>query len=175
MIIVNRYNESRGGVMKYFVKEYETRYFAGIEFPNGIRPNTEDIKQIPALWDKFFNEYNSLVDNKVEPYHNIGLKIYPFDFKENGIFDYCVLAETEKLVESKNDIITKRLKAGKYICFPINFTQISSEIQKVYKFVKEKEIDVHMGFDYEDYLVGENYGEPGAVLNFCLALEENVK
>jgi predicted transcriptional regulator YdeE len=159
--------------MKYFIKEYETRYFAGIEFPNGIRPNTEDIKKIPELWDSFFNEYNAMVDNKVEPYHNIGLEIYPFNFAEEGVFDYCVLAETNELIDPKEGIITKKLKAGRYICFPIAFDNIASDIQKVYKHIKEKEIKVHRGFDYEDYLVGENYGEPGAVLNFCLALEED--
>jgi predicted transcriptional regulator YdeE len=161
--------------MKYFVKEYETRYFAGIEFPNGIRPNTSDMKKIPKLWDTFFNIYNGLVDDKVEPYHNIGLEIFPFDFRETGVYDYCVLAQTKELITPKEGIVTKRLKAGKYICFPINFDHIAEEVQKVYKYIKEKGIKVHMGFDYEDYLVGENYGEPGAVLNFCFELISDVE
>ncbi len=159
--------------MKYFVKDYETRYFAGIEFPNGIRPKTDDMKKIPELWDRFFKEFNSLIDKQVEPNHDIGLEIYPFDFAEEGVFDYCVLAETKELIEPKEGIVTKKLKAGKYICFPISFDNVASEIQKAYKYIKEKKINVHMGFDYEDYLVGENYGESGAVLNFCLALEED--
>ncbi|MBI9009898.1 MAG: GyrI-like domain-containing protein [Tenericutes bacterium] len=159
--------------MKYFVKEYETRYFAGIEYPNGIRPKTNDIKKIPELWEKFFKEYASSIEKQVEPNHLIGLEIYPFYFAKEGVFDYCVLAETKELIESSDEIVTKKLKAAKYICFPINYDNIASQIQKVYKYIKEKEIHVHMGFDYEDYLVGENYGEPGAVLNFCLALEED--
>lgn len=157
--------------MKYFIKEYETRYFAGIEFPNGINPNSDDIIKISSLWNEFFDKYNDLVQNKVEPNHFIGLEIYPFDFRETGIFDYCVLAETNQKIETSENITTKKLKEGRYICFPIQFDNIRDEIQSVYNYIKEKQIKVHMGFDYEDYLVGENYGEAGAVLNFCLLLE----
>jgi predicted transcriptional regulator YdeE len=161
--------------MKYFVKEYEQRYFAGIEVPNGIKPNTDDYKNIPKAWDDFFNNVNVKIDNKIDPEHFIGLEIYPFDFMETGVFDYYVLAETNSLFAETEDIVTKKLKKGRYICFPINFDDISNEIQKVYKYIEKENIKVHMGFDYEDYLVGEDYGDSGAVLNFCLLLEDDNK
>lgn len=161
--------------MKYFVKEYDTRYFAGIEFPNGVKVNTDDLKKIPKLWDEFFEKYSKLVPDKLEPNHLIGLEIYPFDFMDTGIFDYSVMVETNHLVEPPEGMITRKLKAGRYICFPIEFDQISSQIKKVYEYVKEKKINVHMGIDYEDYLPEENYGEQGAILNFCFLLEKDVK
>ncbi|XMB72182.1 GyrI-like domain-containing protein [Mycoplasmatota bacterium WC30] len=159
--------------MKYFIKEYETRYFAGIEFPNGINLKNNDMKKIPKLWENFFNNYTSKIVNQVEPSHYIGLEFYSFDFKETGTYDYYVLAETKELVEQTGRIVTKKLKPGRYICFPINFDEITTEIQKVYKHIKDKGIKVHMGFDYEDYLTTEDYGVTGAVLNFCLLLEED--
>ncbi len=159
--------------MKYFIKEYDTRYFAGIEFPNGVVLKNNDMKKKPALWDDFFKNYATNIDNQVNPNHVIGLEFYPFDFQETGTYDYYVLAETNNLVESNDKIVTKKLKKGRYICFPINFDEITTEIQKVYKHIKDNKIKVHMGFDYEDYLTTENYGVTGAVLNFCLLLDQD--
>jgi len=161
--------------MKYFVKEYKTRYFAGIEFPNGINIRSEDAKRIPELWDEFFNDHMARISDKIEPSHMIGLETYPFDFMETGIFDYNVLVETNDLIEPVSGIITRKLKAGKYICFPIEFDDILNQVQKAYRYIKAEKINVHMGFDYEDYLNEENYGEAGAILNFCLLLEDDPK
>ena len=158
--------------MKYFIKDYDTRYFAGIEFPEGVRLQTDDNKKIPDLWDKFFNKYNQTIDGQVEPNHYIGLECYPFDFMESKVFDYFVLAETKDLLEINDELVTKKLKKGRYICFPIRFDQITSEIKKVYEFIKKENIKVHMGFDYEDYIPEENYSEPEAILNFCFLLDE---
>lgn len=158
--------------MKYFIKEYDTRYFAGIEFPEGIRLQTDDVKKIPQLWDKFFNFYNPLIKNQVEPGHFIGLECYPYDFHDVKVYDYFVLAETKEVMEPRDDITTKKLKKGRYICFPIKFDDITNEIHKVYEYIKSEEIKVHLGFDYEDYLVSENYNERGAVLNFCFLLDD---
>jgi len=160
-----------GDRMKYFIKEYETRYFAGIEFPNGIQPNSDDARKTPDLWNRFFSEVSDRIDNKIEPNHFIGLEIYPFDFAETGQFDYYALAETETLFKETEGLVTKRLKKGRYICFPIRFDDIMNDMQRVYKYIKEQNIKVHMGIDYEDYLVGEDYNKPEAVLNFCLLLE----
>lgn len=157
--------------MEYFIKEYQTRFFAGIEFPNGIQLKKNDMKKIPQLWDTFFNQYVQSIPNQVEPNHFIGLECYPFDFQETGDFDYYVLGETEGLIEPVEGIVTKKLKAGKYICFPIPFDQITTHVQKVYKFIKDEKIKIHMGFDYEDYLPDQNYGAAGAILHFCLLLE----
>ena len=159
--------------MKYFIKDYNTRYFAGIEFPEGIRLKTDDNKKIPQLWDKFFNKYNQLIEDQVVPNHYIGLECYPFDFMETKVFDYFVLAETKILREVDDELVTKKLKKGRYICFPVRFDDILNEMQKVYEFIKKEGIKVHTGFDYEDYMSTENYAEPEAILNFCFLLEED--
>lgn len=158
--------------MKYFIKEYETRYFAGIEFPNGIQLKNKDQKKIPKLWDEFYNGFSQRIEHQVEPNHVIGLEIYPFDFKETTTYDYFVLTEIDTLIESFAGIVTKKLRKGKYICFPIPFDEIYKEKQQVYEYIKTKGIKVHMGFDYEDYLPTENYKNPDAILNFCLLIEE---
>ena len=161
--------------MKYFIKHYDTRYFAGIECPNGVNMKDNDPKKIPDLWSEFFGSYLDRVNEKIEPDHYIGLETYPFDFMETGVFDYNAMVETKELIEPLSGMITKKLKAGKYICFPIPFDDIVTEIQRAYKFIKAENIKVHMGFDYEDYLANENYNEPGAILNFCLLLEDDSK
>jgi len=158
--------------MKYFIKEYETRYFAGIEFPNGIQLKKNDQKKIPKLWEQYFEGVSQRIKNQVEPNHVIGLEFYPFDFKETTTYNYFALAETKDLIEAFTGVVTKKLRKGKYICFPIKFDEISQEIQKVYKFIKDNDIKVHRGFDYEDYLPSEDYGNPEAILNFCLMIEE---
>lgn len=159
--------------MKYFIKHYDNRYFAGIEFPGGINMTQNDPKNIPGLWDDFFSSWVAKVSDKTEPNHFIGLETYPFDFKETGTFDYNAMVETKTLIDPVEGMITRKLKAGKYICFPIPFDDIINEIQRIYKFCKAEDIKVHMGFDYEDYLTTENYGEPGAILNFCLLMEDD--
>ena len=143
--------------MKYFIKEYETRYFAGIEIPEGINYKNKNLSKIPKYWDIFYKEICSKIDNQIEPNHYIGLEVYPFDFKETGIFDYNILAETKKLIIEKENIITKKLNKGRYICFPINYSNVFKEIQKVYQYINDQNIKIHKGFDYEDYLLNENY------------------
>ncbi len=161
--------------MKYFIKNYDTRFFAGIEFPGGINPQAEDIYEIPDLWERLFGHAVGQIDHKVVPHHFIGLECYPFDFSETGSFDYFALVETERLIDVPEGLVTKKLKKGRYICFPIHFDHIREEIQQVYAYIKAERIHIHMGFDYEDYLVEENYGERGAILNFCLLLDENAE
>lgn len=161
--------------MKYFIKEFDTRYFAGIEFPDGINTDSDDVNKVPDLWDTFFENVSENIVNKVEPFHCIGLEIYPFDFNETKTYYYYVLVETNELIEESDFITTKKLKKGKYICFPIEFDQISEEIQRVYQYIKREKIKVHMGFDYEDYLPDEDYTKSGAILNFCLRMEDDHK
>ena len=161
--------------MKYTIKEYDTRYFAGIEVVDGVKLNSDDFKRIPSVWEEFFEKHAQSIQNQVEPHHHIGLEIYPFDIKETKTFDYNVLAETKGLVSVNDHQLTRKLKPGKYICFRISFDNIHDEIQKVYAFVKQENINVHMGFDYEDYLEGQDYSKPGAVLDFCLMLEEDAE
>ncbi len=175
MRILSGYNKGKDGEnMKYFIKEYDTRYFAGIEFENGVS-NLDDMKKIPKLWDKLFVTDLKNIQNTKSPHHFIGLEMYGLDFQETGTFDYYAMIETEGLIEPNLGIVTKKLKKGRYICFPIPFDQISQEIKLIYDYIKSEKIKVHMGFDYEDYLPTEDYGEAGAILNFCLLLEEDAK
>ena len=95
------------------MKEYETRYFAGIEFPNGIQLKKNDQKKIPKLWDRFYEGGSAKIGNQVNPNHVIGLQIYPFDFKEIATYDYFALAETKELIEATEGIVTKKLRKGK--------------------------------------------------------------
>lgn len=170
-----RYNECKGGDhMKYFIKEYDTRFFAGVEFENGIS-NLKDMQNIPKLWDRLFGSELKRIQNQKEPNHFIGLKMYPFDFMETKTFDYYAMVETNGLIDPVQGIVTKKLKKGKYICFPTPFDKIKEEVQEIYDYMKQEKIKAHMGFDYEDYLTTEDYGKPGAILNFCLLLEEDVK
>lgn len=161
--------------MKYFIKDFEKRYFAGLELPNGMQLNTNNASKIKELWQTFMSKYAPTIPNQVSPKRYIGLEIYPFDFKETGAFDYYALTEINALIDPDEMIVTKKLKPGRYICFPIKLVDIMNEIQKVYAYIKEKEIQVHMGFDYEEYIAGEDYRDKDATLNFCLLLEDHVK
>ncbi len=158
--------------MKYVIKEYDTRYFAGVELPDGVQ-SMDDIPKISGLWGDLFQNHITKIQNQKQPNHFIGLETYPFDFKETGTFYYFALAETNGLIEPTEGIVTKKLKPGKYICFTIEFDKISSQIQQVYNYIKENDIKVHVGFDYEDYLEGQDYGGKGALLDFCLMLEND--
>lgn len=161
--------------MKYFIKAYEKRYFAGLELPNGIKLNANNASKIKELWEVFMNKHVANIPNQINPNNYIGLEIYPFDFKETGTFDYYALTEITELIKTDETIVTKKLKPGRYICFPIKLIDIMNEIQKVYTYIKEKEINVHMGFDYEEYITGEDYSNKDATLNFCLLMEDHVK
>ncbi len=156
--------------MEYKVKEYEVRYFAGIEYEGGVQPN--EPHSIPDLWDSLFHTHLSNITNIKQPSKFIGLECYPPDMMESNVFDYFALVQTYDLIEESEKIVTKKLPKGKYISFPIKFDDISNEIQKVYKYIKENNINVHYGFDFEDYLEGENYSGSGAMLHFSMLLEE---
>ncbi len=81
------------------------------------------------------------------------------------------MLETKELVK-KDGFVSKKLPKGKYIEFEINFDNLHDEMQKVYQYVKENNLTIHYGFDYEDYLKGQDYNKDDAILNFVLKLEE---
>lgn len=158
--------------MEYKVKDYETRYFAGLELKGGINANSNDKLKIPALWDEFFEKYVPNIPDKNEPHKFIGLEIYPVDFMETKNFDYVAMVETKTLIEGKGEIVTKKLPKGKYISFPIKFDDIIVECGKVYKYVEGKKLNVHMGFDVEDYLVTQDYTKKGQTMHLTFLLKE---
>ncbi len=161
--------------MEYTIKDFETRYFAGIELADGISVNSNDKAKIPELWNKFINKYLPEIENVMEPQKFIGLEIYPFDFMETKNFYYYAMVQTEKLIESKGEIVTKKLPKGKYISFPIKFDDIINEIGRVYAYIDKEGLNVHMGFDCEDYMATEDYTKKGATLNMTFLMEEKNK
>ncbi len=158
--------------MEYIIKDFETRYFAGLELDGGVNANSSDKLKIPALWDDFFKKYVQNIPDKTEPHKFIGLEIYPYDFMETKNFDYYAMIETNTLIEGRGEIVTKKLPKGKYISFPIKFDDITNEVGKVYKFMETQDLKVHMGFDVEDYLVTQDYSKKGQILHMMFLLEE---
>ena len=155
--------------MKYEVKDYNERYFAGIEFEGGVTLGQTD--KIPKLWNKFLNDVLEEIPSRKKGFPVIGLECYPPDFMETKVFDYYALVETEGLIDNSDKYVTKKLPKGKYICFEVGFDTLKDDIQKVYKYIKEHNVKIHKGFDFEEYLEGQKYYETGAILNFSFLLE----
>lgn len=156
--------------MKYIVRDFEERYYVGIEHTPTIKQGVPH--QISALWTKFMDEkYPTL--KKAELLHNfIGLECYPPDFMESREFDYFCLVETKFLIKT-DGFVSKKLPKGKYISFEITFKSIFDDIQNVYKYVNEHKMKVHYGFDFEEYLTGEDYKNTDSKLYFSLLLEND--
>lgn len=154
--------------MKHKIKEHPERFFIGIEFEGGVTPDM--LHEIPTLWESFMSDIQLL---KEEPLKQkfIGLECYPPDFMDSNVMDYYAMVETTSLIEH-NGFVSKKLPAGRYIEFDVQFDQLQQEMQRVYRYLKEHNIIVHNTFDYEDYLAEEVYSEPGAILRFCFMMEE---
>lgn len=159
--------------MKYIIKEYETRYFAGIELIGGLRVNTNDYDKIPSLWDDFKEIYLKDIPNKTIPNCFIGLEMYRFDFLESRTMDYFALVEIDRLFNIEGDeLITKKLPKGSYISFTINHDNMMDEVERVYEYLKRERINIHLGFDVKEYLVDEDYTSSGAKMLLTFKLEE---
>ena len=156
--------------MKYEVKDFNERYFAGIEYEGGV--TLGDTKKLPKLWDKFLNDILEEIPSRKKGFPVIGLECYPPDFMETKTFDYYALVETEGLIENNKNYVTKKLPKGKYISFEVGFDTLEDDIQKVYKYIKEHNVKVHKGFDFEEYLEDQKYYETEAILNFSFLLDE---
>ena len=159
--------------MKYVVKEFGTRYFAGIELIGGLKVNSNDYDKIPGLWDDFRELYLKDIPNQQTPNHFIGLEIYRFDFMESKTLDYFALVEISELYDTGDDeVITKKLPKGKYISFTIEHDDLYNEVEKVYEYIENEKINVHLGFDVKEYLVTEDYKNIGAKLLLTFKLED---
>lgn len=156
--------------MKYIVRDYKERYYLGLEHVPTIKAGTTH--QIQELWQRFLGEvYPTL--NKAELHNNfIGLECYPPDFYETKEFDYFTLVESKFLIKM-DGFVSKKLPKGKYVSFEIEFDDLYNEIQNVYQYIKEHKMNVHFGFDYEDYIKDQNYSEKGAKLYFTLMLNND--
>lgn len=155
--------------MKYTTKEFEERYFIGVEYPGGVLAGSPP--KLGQLWDDFLRDDLELLIDVPNKDKFIGLECYPPDFKETRTFDYFALLETNELVK-KDGFTSKKLPKGTYVLFEISFDNIHNDIQEVYNYVKETNMNIHYGFDYEDYIKGQDYTKEGAILNFALKLEE---
>jgi hypothetical protein len=154
--------------LKHRIKEHPERFFIGIEYEGGI--TSDMISQIPTLWESFMSDIQLL---KEEPLKQkfVGLECYPPDFMETKVMDYYAMVETTSLIEH-DGFVSKRLPAGRYIEFDVQFDQLHDDMQRVYQYLKDENMAVHTTFDYEDYLAEENYSEPGAMLRFCFLLND---
>lgn len=156
--------------MKYIVRDYDDRFFIGLEhIPSIQNGNTNEI---PALWDTFLKKAYPELNQNTLKHRFIGLECYPPDFMETKEFDYFALVETNNLIEEKG-FVSKKLPKGKYISFEITFDNIHEEIKNVYQYIKEHKVDVHFGFDFEEYLEDQDYTKEGAILYFTLKLENH--
>jgi predicted transcriptional regulator YdeE len=155
--------------MNYKISEYKTRFFIGVEYEGGVKSGSNP--KLGELWNIFLSEDLKLLIDVPNYEKFIGLECYPPDFKDLKTFDYYALLETKELVK-KDGFVSKKLPKGKYIEFEINFDNLHDEMQKVYQYVKENNLTIHYGFDYEDYLKGQDYNKDDAILNFVLKLEE---
>ncbi|MDT8336232.1 MAG: GyrI-like domain-containing protein [Candidatus Izemoplasmatales bacterium] len=159
--------------MEYVVKDYNTRYFAGIELIGGLKVNTNDYDKIPGLWDDFREVYLHDIPNKVVPNRFIGLEMYRFDFMESKTLDYFALVEINELFDCEDDdLVTKKLPKGRYISFSIKHDDLMNEVERVYKYVEDEGLNVHLGFDVKEYLDTEDYKFPGAKLLLTFKLED---
>ena len=156
--------------MKYSVTTYPERYFIGIELDNGFALGEND--RIGQLWDSFLKEDIQLLPHDQLLTKFIGLECYPPDFMETKRFDYFALVQTTTLMK-QNGFVSKKLPAGQYISFEIAFDDVSTQIHKCYQYLAENNIKVHMGFDFEDYLEGQDYQRDGAILHFTLLLDDH--
>ena len=155
--------------MKHFVKEFDTRYFIGVEKEGGIELGSPN--DLNDFWNVFLEEDIKLLKSFVEPINVIGLDSYPPDFRETKVFDYYAMVETKEQYNQAG-FVSKKLPKGKYIVFELSHDNLQEEIRQVYRYLKKENITVHTGFDYEDFLNDEDYTKEGALIHFGLLLED---
>lgn len=155
--------------MKFIKQNYENRYYIGLEHIPSVKIGEEN--QIKSLWDIFLSKGLKELSQEGLKHKFIGLECYAPDFMETKEFDYFALVETSELIK-EDGFVSKKLPKGTYVKFEIDFDNIQKDIQSVYQYIKENKMNVHFGFDYEDYIKGEDYTKPGAKLYFALKLEE---
>lgn len=156
--------------MKFVKREFPERYFIGVEYEGGLQHGVPH--KIPALWDVFLREDIKLLHNDDIIQQFIGLECYPPDFMETHSIDYYAMVQTKTKVEQAG-FVTKKLPAGTYVSFEIQMDNLMNDIQRVYEYVKQHQYKIHYGFDFEEYLMTEDYTKPGAILYFSMMLEQN--
>lgn len=156
--------------MEYIVKDYETRYFAGIEMIGGFKVGTKEQDKVKDLWKDLKELYIHDIVHKSKPLNMSGLEIYRFDFMESKMVDYYALVQTDGLVEVNEDsLVTKKLPKGQYILFPLDKTNKQEGFKKVYQYIEDEELNIHIGFHVEIYKEHDlNFPENTMYLSFKL-------
>lgn len=155
--------------MKYIKQEYENRYYIGLEHIPSIEIGKPH--QIKELWDTFLKKGLKELSQEQLKHEFIGLECYAPDFMETKTFDYFALVETKGLIKEQG-FVSKKLPKGTYIKFEVEFDHLLEQIKQVYQYINDNNINVHFGFDYEEYISDQDYSKEGAKLYFVLKLEE---
>jgi predicted transcriptional regulator YdeE len=153
--------------MKHRIRHHDERYFIGIEFAGGVTPDQMD--GIPRLWEDFMKDITLLADAPLVRKY-IGLECYPPDFIETKTMDYYALVQTKTLIH-RDGFVSKRLPAGDYIEFLVEFDDLPRQFETVYRYLRDHEIRCHSTFDYEDYQSDQDYNAPGATLYLAFLLD----
>lgn len=135
--------------MEYKVIELEEKLVSGIKVRiNNFSENIYEV--IGGLWEKFYSETYNKIENKV---NGRSLGIYTeYENDEKG--DYTMMTACEISSSDKNnDIIIKKIPAGKYAVFTIR-GDVRTEVGKFWEQLWKMKLDRTFICDYEEYCEG---------------------
>ncbi len=135
--------------MEYKVIELEEKLVSGIEVrTNNFSENVYEV--IGGLWEKFYSETYNKIENKV---NGRSLGIYTeYENDEKG--DYTMMTACEISSSGKNnDMIIKKIPAGKYAVFTIR-GDVRTEVGKFWEQLWKMKLDRTFICDYEEYSEG---------------------
>lgn len=135
--------------MEYKVIELEEKLVSGIEVrTNNFSENVYEV--IGGLWEKFYSETYNKIENKV---NGRSLGIYTeYENDEKG--DYTMMTACEISSSDKNnDMIIKKIPAGKYAVFTIR-GDVRTEVGKFWEQLWKMKLDRTFICDYEEYCEG---------------------
>lgn len=135
--------------MEYKVIELEEKLVSGIKVrTNNFSENVYEV--IGGLWEKFYSETYNKIENKV---NGRSLGIYTeYENDEKG--DYTMMTACEISSSDKNnDMIIKKIPAGKYAVFTIR-GDVRTEVGKFWEQLWKMKLDRTFICDYEEYSEG---------------------
>lgn len=134
--------------MEYKVIKQKEKIVVGIE----ARTNnfSEDVyKVISKLWEKFYSETYNKIENKI---NGRSLGIYTeYENDEKG--DYTIMTACEVSSSNNNDMIIKKIPAGKYAVFTIR-GDVRTEVGKFWQELWKMKLERTFICDYEEYCEG---------------------
>lgn len=135
--------------MEYKVIELEEKLVSGIKVrTNNFSENVYEV--IGGLWEKFYSETYNKIENKV---NGRSLGIYTeYENDEKG--DYTMMTACEiSFSDKNNDMIIKKIPAGKYAVFTIR-GDVRTEVGKFWEQLWKMKLDRTFICDYEEYCEG---------------------